>query len=46
MTALLSRRLAPAAAFIERNELLAKFYILMLCLIFVLPNGWAVRTRY
>lgn len=46
MTALLSRRLAPAAAFIERNELLAKFYILMLCLIFVLPNVWAVRTMY
>ena len=46
MTALLSQRLAPAAAFIERNELLAKFYILMLCLIFALPNVWAVRTMY
>ena len=46
MRALLSQRLAPAAAFIERNELLAKFYILMLCLIFVLPNVWAVRTMY
>ena len=40
------QRLAPVANFIERNELLAKFYILMLCLMFVLPNAWAVRTMY
>jgi hypothetical protein len=38
--------LAPASAFVERNDLLSKFYILMLCLIFVLPNVWAVRTMY
>lgn len=46
MRALLSQRLRLAANVIERNELLPKFYILMLCLIFVLPNVWAVRTMY
>ena len=38
--------MARAAAFVERHDLLAKTYILLLCLIFALPNVWAVRTMY
>lgn len=37
---------AALAKYIERYDLIAKFYILMLCLIFVLPNIWAVRMTY
>ena len=37
---------ATLASYVERYDLIAKFYILMLCLIFVLPNIWAVRMIY
>src|SRR5262245_32066291 len=46
MPTLLFPSLGRAAAFIERHDLLAKTYILMLCLIFALPNVWAVRNLY
>jgi O-antigen ligase len=39
-------RLAAWAAFIERHDLLAKFYLLTLSLIFILPNVGPVRNMY
>jgi O-antigen ligase len=46
MKAALNQRLARYAGFIERADLVAKFYILILCLMFALHNIWAVRTIY
>jgi O-antigen ligase len=42
----LNQRLARYAKFIEEADLVAKFYILILCLMFALHNIWAVRTIY
>lgn len=46
LTAAYRERLNGCSAFIERHDLLAKFYILLLCLIFILPNIAPVRTLY
>jgi O-antigen ligase len=46
MKALHSQRLTNLASFIEHADLIAKFYILILCLIFALPNVSVVRNLY
>jgi len=40
------QRMAGVAAFIERHDLLAKFYLFALSLIFILPNVGPVRNMY
>jgi O-antigen ligase len=39
-------RFAEVVSFVERHDLLAKFYILTFCLFYALPNVWTARNCF